>query len=158
MATITPDGSLGTKTKEKLDKDRFRRDLGGVQEVYNWRSKRFRVLAARAISVIVSLSVYSQLKFFGLPFFQERWRGEGRRMKARIYITLRAGVLDPQGKAVVASLKTLGFDEVNDARIGKFIELELDGAPREAAIERIGKMCEKLLANTVIENYRIEVD
>ncbi|MBI5235050.1 MAG: phosphoribosylformylglycinamidine synthase subunit PurS [Deltaproteobacteria bacterium] len=79
-------------------------------------------------------------------------------MKARIYITLRAGVLDPQGKAVVASLKTLGFDEVQGARIGKFIELELDGASREAAIERIGKMCEKLLANTVIENYRIEVD
>lgn len=79
-------------------------------------------------------------------------------MKARIYITLKAGVLDPQGKAIAASLKAMGFDEVNGARIGKFIELELGETSREAAIERIGKMCEKLLANTVIENYRIEVD
>ena len=79
-------------------------------------------------------------------------------MKAKVYVTLKNGVLDPQGKAVMGALKSMSFDEVSDVRIGKFMELELDGVSRETAEERIKEMCEKLLANTVIENYRIEVE
>ena len=79
-------------------------------------------------------------------------------MKAKVYVTLKRGVLDPQGKAVMGALKSMSFGEVRDVRVGKFMELELDGASREAEEKRLKEMCEKLLANTVIENYRIEIE
>ncbi len=78
-------------------------------------------------------------------------------MKARVDITLKTGVLDPQGKAIQHALGALGFGGIEDVRQGKVIELDLaetDPAKAEAALK---EMCEKLLANTVIENYRIEV-
>jgi len=77
-------------------------------------------------------------------------------MHAKVYVTLKRGVLDPQGQAVARSLGRLGFDEVKDARIGKYIELALDG-DRARAEKRLREMCEKLLANTVIEEYRYEI-
>jgi phosphoribosylformylglycinamidine synthase subunit PurS len=77
--------------------------------------------------------------------------------KAVVYVTLRQSVLDPQGHAVKGALHTLGFDEVKDVRIGKYMELELDTADRAQAEERVRAMCEKLLANTVIEDYRFEI-
>ena len=74
-------------------------------------------------------------------------------VKARVFVTLKSGVLDPQGKAIHHALDGLGFAGVNDVRAGKLIELDLaDGTP-QATIE---DMCRKLLANTVIENFRIE--
>ena len=77
-------------------------------------------------------------------------------MKARVVVTLKKSVLDPQGLAVTRALGSLGFDEVKDVRLGKIIELELaDQDPAEAR-KRLEQMCEKLLANTVIEEYRIE--
>jgi phosphoribosylformylglycinamidine synthase len=79
-------------------------------------------------------------------------------MKAKIYITLKPGVLDPQGKAVQHALAALGFGEVNDARIGKYIQLTLDGVERSKAEADLKQMCEKLLANTVIESYRYELE
>lgn len=78
-------------------------------------------------------------------------------MKARVTVTLKNGVLDPQGKAIQGALKSLGFDGVEDVRQGKVIELELSGTDRAAAEAKLADMCEKLLANTVIENYRIEL-
>ena len=76
-------------------------------------------------------------------------------MKARIYVTLKNGVLDPQGKAVQHALTALGFEEAEGVRQGKYIEVELaPGTPRE----RVSEMCERLLANTVIEDYRIELE
>jgi phosphoribosylformylglycinamidine synthase len=75
-------------------------------------------------------------------------------MKTRVYITLKNGVLDPQGKAIHHALEGLGFAGVKDVRAGKLIELDLDEGVAEADIDA---MCRKLLANTVIENYRIEV-
>jgi phosphoribosylformylglycinamidine synthase len=78
-------------------------------------------------------------------------------MKARVHITLKKGVLDPQGKAIAGALHGLGFDEVSDARQGKFIELDLADADPAAARARVEAMCLKLLANTVIENYAIEI-
>jgi phosphoribosylformylglycinamidine synthase len=74
-------------------------------------------------------------------------------MKARVFVTLKSGVLDPQGKAIQHALEGLGFGGVNDVRAGKLIELDLADGTSEADIKA---MCEKLLANTVIENYRIE--
>ncbi len=78
-------------------------------------------------------------------------------MKAKVHITLKKGVLDPQGKAIAGALHGLGFDEVADARQGKFIELDLTGQDPAAAKARVEAMCQKLLANTVIENYAIEI-
>lgn len=78
-------------------------------------------------------------------------------MKARVTVTLKNGVLDPQGKAIQGALKSLGFEGVDDVRQGKLIELELATADRAKAQAELTDMCEKLLANTVIENYRIEL-
>lgn len=78
-------------------------------------------------------------------------------MKARIHVMLKNGVLDPQGKAVQHALGSLGFDGVNEVRQGKVIELELDETDQAAAQAAVENMCKKLLANTVIENYDIEL-
>ena len=78
-------------------------------------------------------------------------------MKANIFVTLKREVLDPQGDAVRRSLSSLGFDEVKSARVGKLIELELTGADRANAEAHIQSMCEKLLANPVIEDFRYEI-
>ncbi|WP_322889153.1 MULTISPECIES: phosphoribosylformylglycinamidine synthase subunit PurS [unclassified Yoonia] len=75
-------------------------------------------------------------------------------MKARVYVMLKTGVLDPQGEAVRHALASLGFDGVQGVRQGKLIELDLADGTDEATI---AQMCDKLLANTVIESYRIEV-
>jgi phosphoribosylformylglycinamidine synthase len=77
-------------------------------------------------------------------------------MIAKVYVTLKRGVLDPQGQAVARALGRLGFDEVKDARIGKYIELRLDG-DRASETARVEKMCQELLANLVIEEYRFEI-
>ena len=78
-------------------------------------------------------------------------------MKALVYVGLKPGVLDPQGRTIARSLNNLGFDEVESALQGKVIELNLSGTDAAAAEARVKDMCEKLLANTVIENYRIEM-
>lgn len=78
-------------------------------------------------------------------------------MKAKVHVTLKNGVLDPQGKAIQHTLASLGFDGVNDVRQGKFIELDLAETDAAAAEAALTDMCEKLLANTVIENYDIEL-
>ena len=78
-------------------------------------------------------------------------------MKARVHVTLKNGVLDPQGKAIGHSLNRLGFHEVGDVSQGKFIELELAETDKDKAKARLDEMCRKLLANTVIENYAIDL-
>lgn len=74
-------------------------------------------------------------------------------MKVRIFVTLKNGVLDPQGKAIHHSLESLGFTGVNDVRAGRLIEMDVDD---DVSDEALSQMCEKLLANMVIENYRVE--
>ena len=78
-------------------------------------------------------------------------------MKAIVHVGLKQGVLDPQGKAVADTLGRMGFSEVLGARIGKVIELDLEDADKATAQARVTEMCEKLLANTVIESYRYEL-
>ncbi len=75
-------------------------------------------------------------------------------MKVRIFVTLKDGVLDPQGKAIHHALESLDFSGVNDVRAGKLIELDVNAS---VSLEEIDRMCDKLLANTVIENYEIEI-
>jgi phosphoribosylformylglycinamidine synthase PurS subunit len=77
--------------------------------------------------------------------------------KIRVYVTLKRGVLDPQGSAVGRALRTMGYGEVEDVRLGKYIELTLGDAEDEAeGKRRVEEMCRKLLANTVIEDYRLD--
>ena len=78
-------------------------------------------------------------------------------MKARIVVTLKTGVLDPQGKAIEAALKSLSIDDVSAVRQGKVFDLEIGSQNREEAEATLKAACDKLLANTVVENYTIEI-
>ena len=77
-------------------------------------------------------------------------------MRAKVYVTLKPGVLDPAGKAIERALHSLGFDEAHDVRLGKYVELRVDG-DAGLATARVDDMCRKLLANGVIEDYRFEL-
>lgn len=79
-------------------------------------------------------------------------------MKAKVHVMLKNGVLDPQGKAIEHALASLGFEGVGEVRQGKVIELELDASDRETAENQAEQMCQRLLANTVIENYSIDIE
>lgn len=78
-------------------------------------------------------------------------------IKARVTVTLKNGVLDPQGKAIEGALDTLGFKGVDQVRQGKVFDIELAGQSRAEAEKELAEMCEKLLANTVVENYAVEI-
>jgi len=78
-------------------------------------------------------------------------------MKAKVHVTLKSGVLDPQGRAIQHALGVMGFDGVKDVRQGKFIEIELEETDKAKARANLDAMCQKLLANTVIENYAIDI-
>jgi len=77
---------------------------------------------------------------------------------ARVHVTPKRGILDPQGKAVQHSLQTLGFAEVQDVKVGKYIELRLRDGDRGTAAARVREMCERLLANGIIEDFRVDVE
>ncbi len=79
-------------------------------------------------------------------------------MLAKIYITLKKDVLDPQGSVIANSLRSLGFNNIEDVRQGKYIEIKLDSENEESANKQLNEMCEKLLANLVIEDYKVEID
>ncbi len=78
-------------------------------------------------------------------------------MKAKVHITLKNGVLDPQGKAIEHALHCLGFESASNVRQGKFIELDVSESDKAAARSKVEDMCRTLLANTVIENYSVEI-
>jgi phosphoribosylformylglycinamidine synthase subunit PurS len=79
-------------------------------------------------------------------------------MRVKIFVSLKPGVLDPQGKAIERSLHSLGYNEVREVRAGKYFEFEIEAASRESAELRIREICDKLLANPVIEDFRLEID
>lgn len=78
-------------------------------------------------------------------------------MKAKIHVTLKQGILDPQGKAIEHALDSLGFKNAGNVRVGKYMEVDVNEADRAKADAQVKQMCEKLLANTVIEDYRYEL-
>lgn len=78
-------------------------------------------------------------------------------VKAKIHVTLKPGILDPQGKAIEHALETLGFNSASNVRVGKYMELELKESAKDKADAEVKAMCEKLLANTIIEEYRYEL-
>jgi phosphoribosylformylglycinamidine synthase PurS subunit len=78
-------------------------------------------------------------------------------MKAKIYVTLKRGILDPQGKAIEHALDSLGFKSATNMRVGKYMEVDLNETDKAKADSQVKAMCEKLLANTVIEDYRYEL-
>ena len=78
-------------------------------------------------------------------------------MKAKIHVTLKSGILDPQGKAIEHALETLGFKNAGNVRMGKYLELDLKETTKDRADAEVKAMCEKLLANTIIEEYRYEL-
>jgi len=83
--------------------------------------------------------------------------GGEERVKAKIHVTLKPGILDPQGKAIEQALATLGYKSASNVRMGKYLELDLNETAREKAEAQVKAMCEKLLANTIIEEYRYEL-
>ncbi len=78
-------------------------------------------------------------------------------MKAKVTVTLKRGILDPQGQAILHALGSLGYSGVKDVRVGKLLELELSSGDPAGMEAKVKEMCEKLLANTIIEDYRIEL-
>jgi phosphoribosylformylglycinamidine synthase subunit PurS len=78
-------------------------------------------------------------------------------VKARVYVTLKGGILDPQGKAIEGALKSLGFDGVESVRQGKIFDIELKASDRAAAEGLLRGACEKLLANQIVENFEVEI-
>lgn len=78
-------------------------------------------------------------------------------MKVKIYVTLKQGILDPQGKAIEHALDSLGFKHAANVRVGKYMELDLDQTDKAKAETEVKAMCDKLLANTIIEEYRYEL-
>jgi phosphoribosylformylglycinamidine synthase PurS subunit len=79
-------------------------------------------------------------------------------MRVRIFVSLKPGVLDPQGKAIERSLHSLGYAEVQDVRMGKYLEINLEQDARQTVEARVRDMCDKLLANPVIEDYRFDIE
>jgi len=114
------------ETGEIMDKDRFRQDLGRVEETY-----------AEVL---------------------RRVKEEETGLRVSIYVSPKKGVLDPAGQAALGALKSLGFGEVSDVQIGKYIILRLEGTEAEKAGDRVEEMCERLLANPIIEDYRIDIE
>ena len=136
---ISPDNCRlwDAKTNEKMDKDRFRRDLGKIEEAYQEVARRLGILPGSR---------------------HPRPQGPGDdAMKAIVTVMLKNGVLDPQGKAIGHALHTLGFPQVGEVRAGKVIELELDETDQAKAEDAAEEMAKKLLANTVIESFRVEI-
>jgi phosphoribosylformylglycinamidine synthase len=78
--------------------------------------------------------------------------------RAKLFVTLKQGILDPQGKTLLRALKSLGYDEVNDLRVGKYMEIEIEGVDRATIERRLGEMSEQLLTNPIIEDYQMEVE
>jgi len=114
------------ETGEIMDKDRFRQDLGRVEETY-----------AEVL---------------------RRVREEETGLRVSIYVSPKKGVLDPAGQAALGALRSLGFGKVSDVQIGKYIVLRLEGMESTAAHGHVEEMCERLLANPIIEDYRIEIE
>ena len=100
------------------------------------------------------MNLYDRITIQQLP---QKGSQTNMKLKAQIHITLKASVSDPQGLTVAGGLKQLGFNSVDSVRVGKFIEIEIEAQSREKAENDFNEMCEKLLANPVIEDYKFSI-
>ena len=133
------------KTNEKLDKDRFRQDLGNVEGAYQEMLRRVKEGAKNFSNQSLALSPHSSV--LGSQFFS-----------IRIQVLPKADILDPQGQAVEKALVSMGYKEVKDVKIGKEIAFKISTDSKINAEEQVKEMCDKLLANPVIEDYKIEIE
>lgn len=151
-----------TETKEKLDKDRFRRDLGNVEEAYAEVLHRVSQppagkagttpVAATAAGAAAATPVAAAHGTAAAPV-----PADGRQWLARVSVTLKRTVLDPQGRTVQGALEVMGYSGVGDVRVGKYMEITLDAATEGEARAKVDDMCKRLLSNPVIEEYSFEV-
>ncbi len=139
---------------ERLDKDRFRRDLGGVEDAYAEVLRR--VLGAEGDPEAFA-AAYEPLEDSPGESRTAGHGGHAHERRAVVSVMLKPSILDPQGRAVLETLKRLGYGAVRDVRVGKRIEVELEGEPEEA-MRQLREMSEKVLSNPVMEEYDLELE
>ena len=131
------------KTEKKLDKDRFRKDLGNIIQAYQEVARRFGIMPEETNISEVNFGKTIPIKF------------KKNKLKYSITVTLKKDVLDPQGKVVENTLKNMGLNSLKSVRQGKYFEIEVEEKNEEVADKEVTQMCEKLLANLIIEDYKI---
>ena len=130
-------------TDKKLDKDRFRKDLGDLIPAYTEVARRLGILHENSNLSAVNITKLRSVKKKKIN------------MKVSVIITLKKDVLDPQGKVIHRTLDDMGFNDINEVRQGKYFEIDTKGNDKKKSEEKVEEMCKKLLANLVIENYKI---
>ena len=131
------------KTEKKLDKDRFRKDLGNIIQGYQEVARRLNIMPEETNISEVNFGKTTSIKF------------KKNKLKFSVTVTLKKDVLDPQGKVVQNTLQNLGMENLKSIRQGKYFEIELDDNDQKKAEKKIDEMCKKLLANLIIEDYKI---
>ena len=131
------------KTEKKLDKDRFRKDLGNIIQGYQEVARRLSIMPEETNISEVNFGKTTSIKF------------KKNKLKFSVTVTLKKDVLDPQGKVVQNTLQNLGMDNLRSIRQGKYFEIELDDSDPKKAEKKIDDMCKKLLANLIIEDYKV---
>ena len=135
---------MGHKTEKKLDKDRFRRDLGNVIQGYQEVARRLGIMPEETNISEVNFGKTTSIKF------------EEKIIEISVTVYYKKDVLDPQGKVVKNTLINLGMNNLKSIRQGKYFEIEIDTNDESKAEESIDKMCKKLLANLIIEDYTVK--
>ena len=131
------------KTEKKLDKDRFRKDLGNVIQGYQEVARRLNIMPEETNISEVNFGKTTSIKF------------KKNKLKFSVIVTLKKDVLDPQGKVVQNTLQSMGMDKLKSIRQGKYFEIELDNSNENEAKKKVEDMCQKLLANLIIEDYKV---
>ena len=132
------------KTEKKMDKDRFRKDLGNVIQGYQEVARRLGIMPEETNISEVNFGKTTSLKF------------KKNNLKFSITVTLKKDVLDPQGKVVQNTLQNLGMENLKSVRQGKYFEIEVDDKDIKKSEQKVDEMCKKLLANLIIEDYKID--
>ena len=131
------------KTEKKLDKDRFRKDLGNIIQAYQEVARRLGIMPEETNISEVNFGKTIPIKF------------KKNKLKFSVTVTLKKDVLDPQGKVVQNTLVNLGMNNLKNTRQGKYFEIEVEESDQDSATQKIKQMCEKLLVNLIIEDYKI---
>ena len=134
---------MDSKTEKKLDKDRFRKDLGNIIQGYQEVARRLGIMPEETNISEVNFGKTIPIKF------------KKNKLKFSVTVTLKKDVLDPQGKVVQNTLFSLGINNLKSVRQGKYFEIEIDEEDENIAQKKVNEMCKKLLANLIIEDFKI---